>query len=156
MVVAVGCVSAATMSAGGASYIRLFVDLPDAVVIAAVVMIMAGFAAWGIVQAVASAAPFAVLEIGDLLLIIGSGVIVQRGMASRALRTGTSGKPAGAPRPSEPVDADAADRDRYGRAADPRARPRLPARGPGGDELADHTLHLRAGEPRAPEDQARG
>jgi APA family basic amino acid/polyamine antiporter len=73
LVVAIAVVSAAAISAGSAGYIRVFVDMPQPLVVSAVVIAMGVVAAWGIVQSIAFAGIMTLLEIGGLLLIIVAG-----------------------------------------------------------------------------------
>ena len=70
LIVLSGLVSAATISKGFVGYLRVFVDVPDTLVIVAVVVVLALLAAWGIAQSVAAAAVATVIEVGGLILII--------------------------------------------------------------------------------------
>ena len=70
LIVLSGLVSAATISKGFVGYFRVFVELPDAVIIVTVVVALAMLAAWGIAQSVAAAAVATVIEVGGLILII--------------------------------------------------------------------------------------
>jgi basic amino acid/polyamine antiporter, APA family len=74
MVVSVGTVSAAAISAGSVGYVRQFVDLPSFVLIPIIVAAMTLIAIWGVRESVSFAAVMTVIEIGGLLLIIGSGL----------------------------------------------------------------------------------
>jgi APA family basic amino acid/polyamine antiporter len=75
MVVLVGTVSAAAISVGSVGYIRQFVDLPNFVLIPLIVAAMTLIAIWGVRESVSFAAVMTVIEIGGLLLIIGSGFL---------------------------------------------------------------------------------
>lgn len=77
MVVASGSVSAAAITSGSAGYIRVFVELPNEVLIPCVVLAMGGLAAWGILESVTAAAIFTVVEIIGLVIIIFGGFINQ-------------------------------------------------------------------------------
>jgi amino acid transporter len=70
LVIGVGVVSAAAISLGSVGYIRVFVDLPPAVLIPAVVLGMGAVAAWGISESVTLAATMTAIEIGGLMIII--------------------------------------------------------------------------------------
>jgi len=70
MIVLSGLVSAATISKGFVGYFRVFVELPDVLIIVAVVVALALLAAWGIAQSVTAAAVATVIEVGGLILII--------------------------------------------------------------------------------------
>ncbi len=71
LIVLSGLVSAATISRGFVGYFRVFVDMPEILVIVAAVLVLAVLACWGIAQSVTAAAVATVIEVGGLLLIIG-------------------------------------------------------------------------------------
>lgn len=75
MVISAGVMSAAAVSVGCIGYIRQFVDLPPGVLIAAVVIGLGLISAWGITESVTLAAIFALVEIGDLMIIIVAGFL---------------------------------------------------------------------------------
>lgn len=66
-------VAAAAISLGCAGYIGLLVDLPQPVLVSAVVIVMGLIAAWGIKESVTFAAILTVLEVLGLLAIIAAG-----------------------------------------------------------------------------------
>lgn len=66
-------VAAAAISLGCAGYIGLLVELPQPVLVSAVVLIMGLLAAWGIKESVTFAAALTVLEILGLLAIVAAG-----------------------------------------------------------------------------------
>jgi len=68
-----GMVSAATIANGFTGYLRVFVDLPDAIALPLLLFALGGLAAWGISQAVWVAAAITVLEVGGLLLVLVAG-----------------------------------------------------------------------------------
>ncbi|HKQ25817.1 MAG TPA: APC family permease [Burkholderiales bacterium] len=70
LIVLSGLVSAATISKGFVGYFRVFIELPDVLIIVTVVVALALLAAWGIAQSVAAAAVATVIEVGGLILII--------------------------------------------------------------------------------------
>ncbi len=79
LVIAVAIVSAAAISVGSTGYIATFIRLPEPVLITAVVVTMGAIAAAGIAQAVTLAGLMTVIEIGGLLLLIGSGLVSDAG-----------------------------------------------------------------------------
>ena len=83
MVIAVGIVSAAAISRGSAGYIRAVVDLPEDLIVLAVVLAVGAIAAWGIVEAVALVGLMTLIEIGGLLVIIGMGAATLPDLGAR-------------------------------------------------------------------------
>lgn len=77
LVIGVGIVSAAAISLGSVGYIRVFLDLPDVVLITAVVAGMSLIAVWGIEESVTLAAAMTVIEIGGLLIVIAASLIAR-------------------------------------------------------------------------------
>ena len=77
LAISMSLVSAATISAGAAGYIGVFIDLPARIIIAAVVLAMGAIAARGIVESVAFAGLMTLIEIGGLLIIIGAGFLFE-------------------------------------------------------------------------------
>lgn len=73
VVVATAIVSAATISAGGAGYISVFLDLPRPWILVGLVVAMGIVAGLATRQAVMVAGVMTIVEIGGLLLILGSG-----------------------------------------------------------------------------------
>ncbi|MBO6782601.1 MAG: amino acid permease [Alphaproteobacteria bacterium] len=69
-VVVSGTISSAAIVRGFSGYLRVMLDIPDVVVIPAVVLLLTLLAIWGIRQAVTMAAVLTVIEVGGLLLII--------------------------------------------------------------------------------------
>lgn len=74
LVVAMGIISAAAISRGAAGYIGVFIDLPEAVRVAAVVVAMGAIACTGIAHAVGIAAVMTVIELSGLLAIVAAGL----------------------------------------------------------------------------------
>lgn len=74
MVVTVGTVSAAAISAGSVGYIRQFIDLPGPILIPVIVAAMTLIAAMGVKESVTFAAVMTLIEIGGLLVIIAGGL----------------------------------------------------------------------------------
>jgi basic amino acid/polyamine antiporter, APA family len=83
LVVAIATVSAAAISVGSAGYIRVFVDMPSTMIIAAVVLLMGGIAARGIVQSVTFAGAMTLIEVGGLIFIVLAGFWSGPEMATR-------------------------------------------------------------------------
>ncbi len=76
VVVAISIVSAAAISVGSAGYVGQIVPLPQAVIIAAVVIAMGLVAAVGIRESVTFAGVMTVIEIGGLLVIVAAGAMM--------------------------------------------------------------------------------
>ncbi len=70
MIAAAGMVSSATLARGFAGYLRVLVDLPDALVIVCLVVALGIIAAWGIKSSVRVAATLTVIEAGGLVMIV--------------------------------------------------------------------------------------
>ncbi len=83
LIIAIATVSAAAISVGSAGYIRIFLDLPQPLILTLVVVAMAGIAAWGIEESVTFAAIMTLIEIGGLLLIVGMGLWSEPDLAAR-------------------------------------------------------------------------
>jgi len=74
MVVASGVVSSAAVAIGAAAYLRTFVPLSAEMLTVAVILLVGLVAVWGIVESVALAALFTVIEIGGLCLVVWIGL----------------------------------------------------------------------------------
>jgi len=70
LIVAVGCVSSATLSHGLLGYLAHFVSLPPSLVMILCIAILGGVVIWGIAESVWLASLMTLVEIGGLLLII--------------------------------------------------------------------------------------
>jgi len=70
LVAVAGCVSAAAMANGFAGYLAEFVELPEAICVAAFVATLVGVSVWGVAESVSVAGLFTLIEIGGLLAII--------------------------------------------------------------------------------------
>jgi APA family basic amino acid/polyamine antiporter len=70
LIVLSGLVSAAVISKGFAGYFRVFLELPEVLIIVAVVIVLGLLAAWGIAQSVTAAVVATVIEVGGLILIV--------------------------------------------------------------------------------------
>ncbi len=85
LVVTAGVVSAAAVAIGAAGYIRVFVDVPELVIVALVTLLMGLAAGWGIVESVSIAAVLTLIEVGGLLMIIVAGLMHDPGIVARAV-----------------------------------------------------------------------
>ena len=70
LTIAIGVVSSAAVAVGSAGYIQQFIDLPQSVIVFAVVAMLGAVAAWGILESVLLASVFTLVEVGGLLAII--------------------------------------------------------------------------------------
>ena len=73
LTIVIGVISAAAVSIGSAGYIREFIDLPQYIIVIAVVSGLGLIAAWGILESVVLAGLFTLVEIGGLVAIIVAG-----------------------------------------------------------------------------------
>jgi APA family basic amino acid/polyamine antiporter len=73
LLAASGTVSSAAISVGAASYLRLFIPLPDSTIIIGLVLLLGAVACWGIFESVSIAALFTVIEISGLALVVWTG-----------------------------------------------------------------------------------
>jgi len=74
LVVATAMVSAATISAGSAGYVAVFLPIPALWIISGVVLAMGAVACLATAQSVTFAGVMTVVEVGGLVLIIGAGL----------------------------------------------------------------------------------
>jgi amino acid transporter len=70
LTIAVGVISSATVSLGAAGYIQQFVDLPQSLIVVAIVIALGLVASWGILESVLLASLFTLIEVGGLLIVI--------------------------------------------------------------------------------------
>ncbi|MGO4916331.1 APC family permease [Pseudogemmobacter sp. W21_MBD1_M6] len=73
-VILAATVAAAAITLGSSGYIRSLLDLPEPVVVSAIVITMGAIAAYGILESVIFAAILTVIETAGLLVIIGAGL----------------------------------------------------------------------------------
>ena len=83
LVIAIAITTSSTIAVGSADYIRVFLDLPAPVVVAAVCLAMGAIAAWGIVESVTFAGVMTVIETGGLVLIALLGFALEPGAVAR-------------------------------------------------------------------------
>lgn len=74
LTVAIGVISSAAVALGSAGYIQQFIPLPQFAIALAVLVMLAGVAAWGILESVLLAGLFTVIEVGGLLIVIAAAV----------------------------------------------------------------------------------
>lgn len=74
LTVAIGVISSAAVALGSAGYIQQFIPLPQFVIALAVLAMLAGVAAWGILESVLLAGLFTIIEVGGLLIVIAAAV----------------------------------------------------------------------------------
>ena len=72
--VAIGVVSSAAVALGSVGYIQQFVSLPSYLIVLAVLALLGGVAAWGILESVLLASVFTLIEVGGLLIVIVAAV----------------------------------------------------------------------------------
>ena len=84
MVVTSATVSSAAISVGAAGYILEFLTFPEAIITVAVILLMAGIAAYGIMESVTFAGLFTVIEVGGLMVIVAAGLYFDPGLPLRA------------------------------------------------------------------------
>ena len=82
LTIAIGVVSASAVTLGSAGYIKQFTDLPQWLVVVAVVIALSAVAAWGILESVLLASLFTLIEVGGLLAIIVAAVHMELPIAS--------------------------------------------------------------------------
>ncbi|WP_249779130.1 APC family permease [Bradyrhizobium sediminis] len=68
--VAIGVISSAAVALGSVGYIQQFVPLPQYLIALAVLALLGGVAAWGILESVVLASLFTLIEVGGLLIVI--------------------------------------------------------------------------------------
>jgi amino acid transporter len=82
--VVIAIVSAAAISVGSVGYISAFIDLPQPVLAAGVVIGMATIAAWGIRESVTFAGVMTLIEVGGLVMVIAAGIFLGTNEAGSA------------------------------------------------------------------------
>ncbi len=84
LAVAAGTVSAAGIVNGFVGYVQSLIEVHRAIAIVGLVLVLAGFAAWGIGESVAAAAVITVIELGGLVLVIAFGGVHLADFPARA------------------------------------------------------------------------
>jgi basic amino acid/polyamine antiporter, APA family len=80
-----GIVSTATLSVGGVGYLQEFIALPAPVLIVTILCLFTGFALVGIKESVGIAAVLTLIEVGGLILLIGSGIAASPEAVAQAI-----------------------------------------------------------------------
>ena len=83
MVITSAVVSSAAISIGATGYILEFLSAPDTLIVVAVILLMGGVAAWGIMESVTFAGLFTIIEVAGLLVIVGAGILNDPGLMLR-------------------------------------------------------------------------
>ena len=65
-----GVIASATVAIGSAGYVAQFVELPQPLIITAVILVVAMVVAWGVLESVILASVFTLVEVGGLLVIV--------------------------------------------------------------------------------------
>ncbi|WPZ35061.1 amino acid permease [Thalassobaculum sp. OXR-137] len=74
MVAAAGIISAASVVVGGVGYLRTLIAIPEALAIVVLCATLGGLAIWGITESTLAAGALTLVEIGGLMLVVGSGI----------------------------------------------------------------------------------
>jgi basic amino acid/polyamine antiporter, APA family len=82
LTVVTGVVSSAAVTVGSAGYIRQFVDLSQGSIVVMVVVALGAVAAWGILESVALASLFTLIEVGGLLTVVVAGSLADLPIAA--------------------------------------------------------------------------
>ena len=77
LTIVIGVVSSSAVTLGSAGYIKQFTDLPQWLVVMAVVVALGAVAAWGILESVLLASVFTLIEVGGLLAIVVAAVYAE-------------------------------------------------------------------------------
>lgn len=83
LVVITAIISAATISAGSAGYISIFLQISEQWIIIGVVLVMGAVACLATVQSVTFAGIMTLIELGGLLLIVGAGLTIGPAVVTR-------------------------------------------------------------------------
>lgn len=80
-------VAAATITLGGAGYVQQLLPASNWIIVTAIVMLMGGIGAWGVLESVSFAAVFTILEILGLVIVIVAGFVTQPDILTRLPQT---------------------------------------------------------------------
>jgi len=72
--IVIGVMSASAVTLGSVGYIRQFIDLPQAVLVVTVLVLLGAVAVWGILESVVIAGLLTLVEVGGLIVIIIAGI----------------------------------------------------------------------------------
>ena len=88
---------------GSAGYIQQFIDLPQGLIVVAVVIALGAVAAWGILESVLLASVFTLIEVGGLLAIIVAAAFTPTCRSLPSLRSRRRSTPARCPASASPA-----------------------------------------------------
>jgi APA family basic amino acid/polyamine antiporter len=74
LTIVTGVVSSAAVTLGSVGYIQQFIDLPRGFLVVIVTVVLGAVAAWGILESVALASVFTIIEVGGLVTVIVAGM----------------------------------------------------------------------------------
>lgn len=74
LTIVIGVISSSAVTLGSTGYIKQFLDLPQWLLVTAVVLTLGAVAAWGILESVLLASLFTLIEVGGLVVIIAAAV----------------------------------------------------------------------------------
>ncbi len=83
LVTAAGVIASAAISVGSAGYFRQFVDLPDGVLVPAVILFIGVVAAWGILESVLLASLLTIIELFGLFIVVFAGLFLGGDIVAR-------------------------------------------------------------------------
>lgn len=83
LVAAAGVIASAAVSAGSAGYLRQFIDLPDTLLVPAVILFIGAIAAWGILESVLLASILTIIELVGLFAIVFAGFFLDDSIFAR-------------------------------------------------------------------------
>lgn len=82
LTIVIGVVSASAVTLGSVGYIKQLADMPQWIVVVAIVVTLSAVAAWGILESVLLASLFTLIEVGGLLAIIAAAIHIDLPIAS--------------------------------------------------------------------------
>ena len=82
LTIVIGVVSASAVTLGSVGYIKQLADIPQWIVVVAIVATLSAVAAWGILESVLLASLFTLIEVGGLLAIIAAAIHMDLPIAS--------------------------------------------------------------------------
>lgn len=82
LTIVIGVVSASAVTLGSVGYIKQLADIPQWIVVVAIVVTLSAVAAWGILESVLLASLFTLIEVGGLLAIIAAAIHMDLPIAS--------------------------------------------------------------------------
>ena len=82
LTIVIGVVSASAVTLGSVGYIKQLADIPQWIIVVAIVVTLSAVAAWGILESVLLASLFTLIEVGGLLAIIAAAIHMDLPIAS--------------------------------------------------------------------------